>query len=188
MISIEEAGMVLEELKNDVILYPSEILRKKCKSVGNPGDITLKNIITSMFETMKKYHGIGLAAPQIGLEQRYFVCNVTGKEEDDLVFVNPEIQPVGKMVEMVEGCLSFPAVEVLCKRAKKCEVKAFDIEGKEFELGAEGLLARVIQHEYEHLEGRLIVDRMTETDKIANKRSLESLKAMHKAAETEKVK
>ena|SRR3990167_5896821 len=156
--------------KNDIVLWPAKILRTKCSPVTY--DSTVKLIAESMLKTMKKHNGVGLSAPQIGLPHTYFVCNADGM---DLVFINPEIEPYGGWAEALEGCLSLPGVEVVVKRAKKCKVKAQDIDGNKFEIDADGLLARVIQHEGDHLQGITIDTKMGLADKMANKKKIEGL-------------
>jgi len=161
-------------MSDKVVLYPSPVLRKKCKKV-TLFDSIIRSIIDSMFVKLKEFRGIGLSAPQIGLEQRFFVCNITGKAEDNMVFINPEIIERRRWTEDVERCLSLPNVEVSCKRSKICRIKAFDVNDKEFEIETEGLLARMIQHECDHLDGCLIIDKMDDIDKIRNKKFIRFL-------------
>lgn len=171
-----------EELKEEIVLYPDSILHQKCEKHVMFGD-GLKVITDDMFEKMKKFRGVGLAAPQIGLSETFFVVNVTGKPDGNMVFVNPVVTPVGKMVEGLEGCLSFPDISVLCKRAKKCIIKYLDVSGELKELETSGLLARVIQHENDHINGVTIDSRMTLTDKVMNKKMLQFLEKIAKEAE-----
>jgi len=167
-----------KKLDEKVVLYPDPVLRTKCQEATMSGSV-LKNIIESMFKTMKEFGGVGLSAPQVGMTDRYFVVNITGKDEDALVFVNPAIDDLRGWQEGEEGCLSFPGVTVVSRRAKSCHIKAYDLEGKLFEMDAKGLLARVILHEYDHIEGKDITDRMTAIDRIKNKKALDALKAYH---------
>ena len=170
--------MTLEELSNKVTLYPDKILSQKCEPVKTV-DSTIKSITTSMLKTMKELGGSGLSAPQIGIPHCYFVCNITGKDEDDMVFINPELYDLRGMERGIEGCLSLPNVKVECGRAKSCSIKAMDLDGKEIEMGAKGLLARVWLHEYDHICGILITSRMQGTDKILNKKAINELERFH---------
>jgi peptide deformylase len=114
-----------------------------------------------MFELMYEAKGIGLAANQVAVPLRFFVLNLTAdpaQKEQERVFINPEIVKRHSSVEDEEGCLSFPGLYAKVRRAKKIKVRAFDLEGKPVELDAEELESRAIQHETDHLSGRLFVD------------------------------
>jgi len=161
-------------ISNDVVLYPDPILQQKCEEVTSFNN-NLKIIIDSMFKTMKSYGGVGLSAPQIGLKQRFFVI---GLPEGDRVFINPVLSDLQGSEEMEEGCLSFPSVRVMCRRAKKCRINAFDVEGKSFEIEADGLLARAVLHEADHLLGKTLLLYMNGTDRIINKKALERLEGV----------
>ena len=140
---------------NKIIKYPALILRKKCQKIKEIDD-EIKKLGLEMTEIMITNQGIGLAAPQIGELKRIIVIKT---ERGAQVFINPEIIKKSKEMEiMEEGCLSFPGLFLKIKRAKEIEVNAFNLKGKEFQLKAEGLLARVIQHEIDHLDGILFVD------------------------------
>jgi len=113
-----------------------------------------------MFEAMKRDHGIGLAAPQVGISRRVFVTDVD--EDKKRVFINPEIVMTSTdLVEYEEGCLSFPGLYFVVKRASSLRIQAFNEKGRPFTIEADGLLARVILHEYDHLDGKLFIDRIT---------------------------
>ena len=118
-----------------------------------------------MFDTMYEAKGIGLAANQVDLPLQLFVINTAGKkgEGEELVFVNPVIdQPKGSE-EAEEGCLSIPGVNGRVNRPATIHVSAYDIDGNEIDMVADGLLARAIQHEYDHLQGVLFIDRMSDS-------------------------
>jgi len=142
-----------------ILHYPDPRLRNKGVAVG---DVTpeLVALIDDMAETMYAAPGVGLAATQIGEPVRLFLIDIAGDDEpsDLRVFINPEItERVGDQT-WEEGCLSFPGVTEEIKRAATVKVKALDKAGKAFELEAEGLLAVAVQHEYDHLEGMLMID------------------------------
>ena len=138
-----------------------ESLRKVCKEVTNLNDRT-KVLIEDMFDTMYEAQGVGLAAPQVGILKRIFVMDC-GDEEGNpnpLVFINPEIlEREGVQVDF-EGCLSVPGKSGKVPRAMKVKVRALDENMEEFELEAEGLMARCIQHENDHLDGIVYVDKV----------------------------
>lgn len=166
-----------------IIEYPDPRLRKGCKPV-EAFDEWLARLAERMLKLMHESNGIGLAAPQLGLLRRMFVCNVTGEPKDDQVFVNPEMSNFIGHAAGEEGCLSLPEVTVTVRRPAACVISAFDVTGKPFRLVGEGLFARCWQHEYDHLDGRMIVDYMSEADKIGNRRVLKYLEAKYKGQAT----
>ena len=144
-----------------ILQYPNPRLREKAMPVERVTPEIIK-LIDDMAETMYAAPGVGLAATQIGERHRLFIVDVAGEDEPSnlLVFINPEI--VSALDEQVwaEGCLSFPGVSEDIKRAATVVVRATGRDGKPFELSAEGLLAVAIQHEHDHLDGVLMIDRM----------------------------
>ncbi|MFA5513365.1 MAG: peptide deformylase [Sphaerochaetaceae bacterium] len=135
------------------------VLREKGKKVEQ-FDHELRELVDLMFETMGSADGIGLAAPQIGLSKRIFVVD-TRNPKERFVFINPQIiETCEKQVYYEEGCLSIPGMYADVLRAEEVTVLAQDIDGKTFTVKADGLLARVIQHEYDHLNGILFIDRL----------------------------
>lgn len=142
----------------EILRYPHPTLKKKAKEVGK---ITpeIKELIFNMKETLKKAQGVGLAAPQIGESLRVIVVETKG---GPLGFVNPKIIKKTKKNEIgEEGCLCLPSLFLKIKRPQGVEVKALDEQGKVVQIKAEGLLARVFQHEFDHLNGKLIIDRVS---------------------------
>lgn len=136
-----------------------EILRQKAEPV-KPEEINddLRNFLNEMFEAMIAADGVGLAGPQAGISKRLFV--VIADDDVRRVFINPQIiSTSAEMVDFEEGCLSVPLVYESISRPKKVTVQAFNENGRPFTLEADGLLARVIQHEYDHLDGILFIDR-----------------------------
>ena len=136
------------------------ILRKECKTVKEMNERT-KILIGDMFDTMYEADGVGLAAPQVGILRRIFVVDTTMDESEPqrYVMINPEILEKDGEQEGMEGCLSVPGKHAVVKRANRVKVRAQDENMEWFELEAEGLLARAIQHEYDHLDGIMYVDR-----------------------------
>lgn len=155
------------------------VLRKKTRPVPQ-ADITsapVQRLIDDMVHTMLEYNGVGLAAPQVHEDVRIFVALAVGDHDEDetaeprkpeiLAIVNPEITPVGRAVdEDWEGCLSIPEIRGLVPRARDIKVRGFDREGRRLDLQASGFMARILQHENDHLDGVLFVDRMTSLDSL----------------------
>ncbi|MCI5636775.1 MAG: peptide deformylase [Sarcina ventriculi] len=134
-----------------------EVLRKKCREVDNITD-RIKITIKDMIETMYDKNGVGLAAPQVGILRRIFVIDAQDGE-GIRVFINPQILETKGSQKDIEGCLSLPGRENEVERANYVKIKALDENGEEFVLEGEGLLARAIQHENDHLDGILFIDR-----------------------------
>jgi len=146
-----------------ILHYPDKRLRIPGKSVIE-FDGELRRLVDDMAETMYAAPGVGLAAPQIGVSLRLFVVDVATTEDapsDLRTFINPElIEKVGEIC-YEEGCLSFPGIHEQVDRAERIRVRAQDVEGKTFELEADGLLSIAIQHENDHLDGKLLVDHLS---------------------------
>lgn len=167
--------------KLQIVCYPDPVLRKVCRPV-EAFDADLAALAGRMLELMRAEQGVGLAAPQVGLPLRLFVCNVTGDLKDDMILVNPEIRETFGDAESQEGCLSIPDVTVTVRRAQRCRIVASDLTGRPIEADGADLLARCWQHELDHLNGRLIIDVMSETDRIANRKTLRELERKHKSS------
>ena len=145
----------------DLRTYPDPILRTKISPITNFNSVNLSAIVDKMAELMYNYKGIGIAAPQIGICQRICVFDLgNGKQ----VLINPEIVESDGKDLLEEGCLSIPGIRIDVKRAKSVVVRGYNVEGKEEEFKADGLLARVIQHEIDHLNGILIIDKVPPSD------------------------
>ena len=144
-----------------ILHYPDERLREKGKRIDAVTD-EVKRLVDDMAETMYAAPGVGLAATQIGEPLQLFVIDTAddGQPSDFRVFINPEILEREGTLTWSEGCLSFPGVNEEIERAGKVRVRAQGRDGKPFELEAEGLLAVAIQHEYDHLQGVLMIDHM----------------------------
>lgn len=142
-------------------IYPDPVLRESAKPVESVTP-ELQRLIDDMAETMYDAPGVGLAANQVGALHRVFIVDIANDDEpSDLhVFVNPEIVHTEGEIVWKEGCLSFPGVTESVERADKVRVRAWDRDGKPFEMEAEGLMAVAIQHENDHLEGELMIDHL----------------------------
>jgi len=186
----------------DVVKYGRPILRKKGEKIDaiTPG---IKQLIADMQETMHAAKGIGLAAQQIGQAIQLTVIDIRGVSDRPsslqikgrpadvdgfmpLVLINPEIKPVGQPVAGMEGCLSFPEIFAEIKRPETVDVVARDANGERIEFHCGGLLARVVQHETDHLHGILFIDRMTRDTKAELQPQLDELQAATKATAAKK--
>jgi peptide deformylase len=147
---------------HEVVKWPDPVLAKRGEAV-TVFDAKLKKLTEEMFDSMYAAQGIGLAAPQIAISQRITVIDVSFKKnpKDRIVLINPEIvESKGKQIEE-EGCLSLPEIREKVSRAEWVKVKAQDVNGDWFELEGEELLARAMQHEIDHLDGVLFIDRLS---------------------------
>ena len=147
-----------------IVHYPHPALRHKSKPIRRV-DAGLRHIVRQMFEQMYTARGIGLAANQVDLPLRLFIVNLAGApgEGEELVFINPVItQPKGN-VELEEGCLSLPDLFGPVRRPKQIMLQAYNLQGQEIRGPLDGFLARVVQHETDHLDGVLFTDRMSPT-------------------------
>jgi peptide deformylase len=143
-----------------ILEYPNETLRKVSEKVADPTSVKTKQLILNMTKTLRSNNGLGLAAPQVGENLQICVIEI---ENELFVLINPEIKSLSKeKIPSQEGCLSFPNKYLDLERHKRVKVKATDTNGKKQMIRARGLLARVIQHEIDHLNGVLIVDRVNE--------------------------
>lgn len=173
-----------DSLEFEVVLYPDPVLRKVAEPI-EAFDDGLRALAEAMLSRMRKSKGVGLAAPQVGLRKRILVLNPTGDEKDDLVLVNPAlVSKSGERVLYEEGCLSFPGIYAEIGRPDRCVVKAFDLDGKPMEKEFTGFTGRIIQHEHDHLEGVLLVDRMSPAEKLKHKAALDELVARYQHART----
>ena len=169
------------ELHFDLSLYPDPVLRKPAQAVA-AFDEELRAIVAGMFERMYASKGVGLAAPQVGLKTRILVVNPTGEAKDELLLVNPKIlERSGPATVFEEGCLSFPGIYAEIERPENCRVAACRIDGTPFEQTFSGFVSRIVQHEYDHLEGVLLVDRMSPADKARHRAALANLVERYKS-------
>jgi peptide deformylase len=140
----------------------------------------LRELAAKMLVLMREARGVGLAAPQVGHNVRLFVMNHTGEPTDDRVYVNPQLCEAEGSEEGEEGCLSLPGINANVVRDKTIRITATDLEGKPIDEKATGYLARVWQHEFDHLNGTLITDRMGAVAKMAAKKTLRELEDKYK--------
>jgi peptide deformylase len=159
--------------KLTILEYPDPRLRTRAAPVPVVDD-TVRQLIADMLETMYAAPGVGLAATQVNVHRRVLVADVTKEQDHPLAFVNPEIVEREGTTEAEEGCLSVPGIfDKLSNRSARVVVRALDRDGKPFELEAEGLLAICIQHEMDHLEGKLFVDYLSELKRVRIRKKLE---------------
>ena len=147
----------------DIITVPDEILKKVSAPIEKVGS-NEKKLIQDLFDTMYKSNGIGLAAVQVGILRRILVIDISTKDEEKkpLSFINPVIKKVSSETSIYEeGCLSIPDTFIEIERPKICEVEFVDINGKKNNLKCDGLLSTCLQHEINHLEGKLIIDHLS---------------------------
>lgn len=160
-----------------IVVWPDPRLREETKKVG---EITeeIRELYSDLWSTMIAYEGIGIASPQIGVPTKMFLLDgmlVTGEEDaPPVAFINPEIIETSDETDRSdEGCLSFPGVYIPIERPSRAKIRAMDLEGKIFEIEGEELLARAIQHENDHLTGKLMVDFVGPLKKRMIKRKLQ---------------
>lgn len=167
----------------NIVTYPDPILRKKAKAVENiDGD--LQTLIDDMLETMYLAPGVGLAAPQIGISSRLIVGDPRSDNtrKDQFVLINPEIVDQRGEDVYEEGCLSLPGISADVVRTLEVTVTGFNRDGKEMVMEAEGLLARIFQHEIDHIEGVLFWDRLSKAKKESLKRKFKKLSLIEESA------
>ncbi|GAT33135.1 peptide deformylase [Terrimicrobium sacchariphilum] len=167
----------------EIVEYGHPALRAKGRNIEKI-DRDLLQLISDMLETMYEADGVGLAAQQVGRPLQLCVIDVDGikdrpstmwvdgkkvalEEYMPMVLINPELELIGKPKAGVEGCLSFPGIRADIDRPPRVKVKAIDAEGQALNFEADGLLARAVQHEYDHLQGVLFIDRMSDKDRKA---------------------
>ena len=160
-----------------IVKYPHPTLRHKSKDLRRI-DAELQKIVAEMFELMYLHKGLGLAANQVDLPYRLFIVNPQGDPEakdQEMVFINPVISRWSGTAEADEGCLSFPEIYAPVRRAEKIAISAYNLAGEEVKYEPTGLLARAAQHEYDHLDGVLFIDRLTPSHLAAIRPALEEL-------------
>ena len=160
--------------KCQITHYPADVLAGRAKPVEKIDD-SIRLLVKKMADIMVEHKGVGLAAPQAGVPLRLFIISLDGTKESVKVFINPTVTPLGELVTFDEGCLSVPGIFTKVKRYKRCKVTATGLDGRQFTEEAEGLYSRALQHEYDHIEGVTIVNRMGQTAKIAHRRRLKAL-------------
>ena len=156
----------------DILHFPDPRLRNKAKPVETVDD-SVRRLVDDMLETMYEAPGIGLASTQVNDPRRVVVIDISEEHDQPLCLINPEILDTQGEEEMDEGCLSVPDVFETVVRAEKVKVGALDREGKPFEMEADGLLAVCIQHELDHLDGKLFIDYLSNLKRQRIRKRLE---------------
>src|ERR1700733_7354896 len=167
-----DIALITPMTKLVILEYPDPRLRKKAVPVSEVDD-ALRQFIDNLLETMYSANGVGLAATQVDVHKRVIVLDVSETRDRPLVLVNPEILSKQGEGPGEEGCLSLPGIYDKLSRATHIRVRALDRDGKSFEMDAEGLLGVCIQHEMDHLEGKLFVDYLSELKRTLIRRRLE---------------
>jgi peptide deformylase len=170
-----------------IVPYPHPALRYESRPVVEIDD-KLRGIVREMFDLMYASNGVGLAANQVGIPLRFFILNLTAeaeKADQERVFINPEIVKKHSSEENEEGCLSFPGLYGMVRRARKIRVQAYDLLGNPVELEAEDLLGRAIQHEIDHLDGKLFIDYLGPIAKTSANTKVKEIEAGYRKAQVE---
>lgn len=156
-----------------VVKYPHPTLRHKSKPLRRV-DGEVKEIVDEMFDLMYQQNGVGLAANQVNLPYRLFIINLEADPQkgEGVVFINPVIGRRSGTVEAEEGCLSFPEIYAPVKRSDKIVVSAYNLAGEEINYRLDGFFARAVQHEYDHLDGILFIDRLSPSAMLSVKQEL----------------
>ena len=155
-----------------ILEFPDPRLRNRAQPVAQV-DAALRTLIDDMFETMYAAPGIGLAATQVNVAKRVLVIDLSERRDEPLALINPEILQRAGVEETEEGCLSVPGYFDKVTRAEQIRVRALDRDGKQIEFDADGLLAVCIQHEIDHLDGKLFVDYLSELKRTRIRKKLE---------------
>jgi peptide deformylase len=159
----------------ELVFYPDPILRKKAAPITEITEDLVK-VTQRMIEIMHESKGVGLAGPQVGIPHRFFVMNPSAEPGDEVVVLNPLITRRGKKKERSnEGCLSLPDINGKVERPTEITLTYYDLEGDEVSKELDGFAARVAQHEFDHLDGILIIDRMSPAERAVADRRLRDL-------------
>jgi peptide deformylase len=162
----------------DIRHYPNPVLKTPTEAVGDAKEVAGE--VEEMARVMHEHKGVGLAANQVGIAKRVCVINVEGEPGKDLVLVNPEIVEGRGSATAIEGCLSLPGLEMKVKRFEWVKVRAETLDGKTIELEGGGVFARAVQHELDHLNGKLIIDRVSPVTRIALRSRLKEMEKKFK--------
>lgn len=164
---------------HEILTFPDPRLREKSKIVVKVTD-KIRSIMDDMLEIMYEAPGIGLAAPQINIHKQIVVMDLSEEKDSPMFFINPEIVASNGTEEMEEGCLSVPEYTAIVERPSTVTIKAIGRDGKEFQIEADGLFAVCIQHEIDHLNGKLFVDYISPLKRQMVRKKLEKLKKAQK--------
>jgi peptide deformylase len=169
-----------------IVLYPDPVLLRRARPVESI-DAWVRELVDDMVRVMRDEEGAGIAAPQVGEDVRIFVVEAREADEHDPaeqlgVYINPRIVAVNGGVEPAEeGCLSLPGIRAEIRRPPEVEIEAMDLEGRIFTKRSRGMLARIWQHEFDHLEGTLILDRLSPRDRLATRRRVRELRSAYES-------
>lgn len=167
--------MTLDPLKLSLVFYPADVLRCKAEPI-DPACSHVQAVARRMIELMVALEGAGLAAPQIGLPWRLFVTRDPDNAEHAIAWINPTLEVVDLTVESVEeGCLSLPDILGHVRRPVGIKITGWDGSGQPSEMTSDGFIARVWQHEHDHLDGVLITDKFSAMDRLVNRRAIRNL-------------
>lgn len=165
----------------NIVIYPDPVLRQKTKPLTEINkEVYLK--VEEMMELMYQAQGIGLAAPQVGWSVRLFIIDADGGRNGEKVFINPVIIEEAGELNKEEGCLSFPGIMSKVARAQRIKAEAYNLKGQKIEIEAEGLAARAWQHELDHLNGSLFIDKMSPAGRLAISQRLKEFERSYKGA------
>lgn len=172
--------MAIKPAELQIVTYPDPILLRRAEPIERI-DESVRDVAHRMIELMHEAEGVGLAAPQVGLPWRMFVANSQQDEDEpDVVYINPKIEVFGDLSPREEGCLSLPGINAEIRRPGSVRISAVDLAGEPFSREDHSVLARVWQHEYDHLDGILILNRMTTMDRLAVRKAVRELEAAAK--------
>jgi len=158
-----------------VVKYPDPRLAKVSAPVDEPAAPEVRALVARMAQLMFESRGVGLAAPQVGINVQLFIASPTFQPDDLRVYINPEIVSLAGQQDGEEGCLSFPGIMCKIKRHDVATIRATDLDGQVFEETGEALTARIFQHETDHLNGVRLLDRMGSIAKLTSRRALKEL-------------
>ena len=169
-----------------VLRYPDPRLRQKAAPLrAGELDDSVRALVARMYELMADHKGVGLAATQVGVPLRIFVASPTAQAADRRAYLNPRITSYEGTIVNEEGCLSVPGVNTKIKRHDKVTLEAVDLAGRTFLVEADGLLARIFQHETDHLDGKLVVDRMGAVARLSHRAAIKQLEEEFAESQTE---
>lgn len=163
----------------DIVYYPDPVLQRRTAKIEQIGP-DIRSLAMAMLETMEEAHGIGLAAPQVGQLLQIFVASDTAKPEEAIICINPVIEPFGAIVEFEEGCLSIPDIHADVARPESVRITYQNLDGEQVSEEYGELMARIIQHEFDHLSGVLFFDRMAEAERLSIQADLKTLAAQYR--------
>jgi peptide deformylase len=169
--------MSLDTSTLQIVHFPDPVLRAKAEPIESITD-EVRAVAERMIQLMREVNGAGLAAPQVGLSWRMFVVASRDDDEPDQVFINPQLEVLSRdLVPHEEGCLSLPGISADVRRPSTIRMSALNLDNEQVILESDDYPARVWQHEFDHLEGVLIIDRMSPMDRLANRKAIKELKA-----------